>query len=136
MFALAAGVSDYFDNRWYLAVPIISLALLDGFGGTTHTGSPTLSARRCWGAGTMELLRWRIFAGCRSLSNRSGGGGPLTASVRQTFELIGLFRSRGLFTESACSSAVANSLGTSAIAVVSTTSQRRLHGLRPGSSGR
>ena len=31
MFALATGVSEYFDNRWYASVPIYSLALLDGF---------------------------------------------------------------------------------------------------------
>jgi membrane-associated phospholipid phosphatase len=32
VFALAAGLSDYFDNEWYAALPIYSLALLDGFG--------------------------------------------------------------------------------------------------------
>jgi membrane-associated phospholipid phosphatase len=32
MFALATGVSEYFDNKWYASVPIYSLALLDGFG--------------------------------------------------------------------------------------------------------
>ena len=32
MFALAAAVSEYYDNRWYVAAPIYSLALLDGFG--------------------------------------------------------------------------------------------------------
>jgi hypothetical protein len=32
MFALAAGVSEYYDNRWYVAIPIYSLALLDGRG--------------------------------------------------------------------------------------------------------
>jgi len=31
MFALAAAVSEYYDNRWYMAAPIYSLALLDGF---------------------------------------------------------------------------------------------------------
>ncbi len=32
MFGLAAGVSEYFDKRWYMAAPVYSLALLDGFG--------------------------------------------------------------------------------------------------------
>lgn len=32
MFALAAGVSEYYDNRRYVAGPVYSLALLDGFG--------------------------------------------------------------------------------------------------------
>ena len=32
MFALATGVSEYFDNRWEVAIPAYSLALLDGFG--------------------------------------------------------------------------------------------------------
>jgi membrane-associated phospholipid phosphatase len=36
MFALAAGVSEYYDNRWYVAVPVYSLALLDGFGRMGH----------------------------------------------------------------------------------------------------
>ncbi|MHB8381991.1 MAG: phosphatase PAP2 family protein [Candidatus Binataceae bacterium] len=36
MFALAAGVSEYFDNKWYVAGPIYSLALLDGFGRMGH----------------------------------------------------------------------------------------------------
>jgi hypothetical protein len=36
MFALAGGVSEYYDNRWYVAVPIYSLALLDGFGRMGH----------------------------------------------------------------------------------------------------
>lgn len=36
MFALACGVSEYYDNRWYVAVPVYSLALLDGFGRMGH----------------------------------------------------------------------------------------------------
>ncbi|HVB81853.1 MAG TPA: phosphatase PAP2 family protein [Candidatus Binataceae bacterium] len=36
MFALAAGVSEYYDNRWYIAAPVYSLALLDGFGRMGH----------------------------------------------------------------------------------------------------
>ena len=29
---LAAGVTEYYRNRWYVAGPVYSLALLDGFG--------------------------------------------------------------------------------------------------------
>jgi len=36
MFALACGVSEYYDNRWYIAIPAYSLALLDGFGRMGH----------------------------------------------------------------------------------------------------
>lgn len=36
MFALAAGVSEYFDNAWYVAAPAYSLALADGFGRMGH----------------------------------------------------------------------------------------------------
>ncbi len=36
MFALAAGVSEYFNNEWYVAAPIYSLALADGFGRMGH----------------------------------------------------------------------------------------------------
>jgi membrane-associated phospholipid phosphatase len=32
MFGLAAGISESFDNAWYVAAPVYSLALLDGFG--------------------------------------------------------------------------------------------------------
>lgn len=75
MFALAAGVSDYFDNDWYVAVPVYSLALLDGFGRMGHDAhwfSDVVGAALL-GAGTTELLlwmhrrhaveanRWRIF---------------------------------------------------------------------------
>jgi membrane-associated phospholipid phosphatase len=36
MFALATGVSEYYGNRWYVATPLYSLALLDGFGRIGH----------------------------------------------------------------------------------------------------
>lgn len=36
VFALATGVSEYYDNAWYVAVPIYSLALADGFGRMGH----------------------------------------------------------------------------------------------------
>jgi membrane-associated phospholipid phosphatase len=76
MFALAAGVSEYFDNRWYVAVPVYSLALADGFGRMGHDAhwfSDVVGAA-ILGWGTTELLlylhrqhemepsRWRLFA--------------------------------------------------------------------------
>ena len=36
MFSLAAGISEAFDNRWYVAIPAYSLASLDGFGRMGH----------------------------------------------------------------------------------------------------
>ncbi len=36
LFGLAAGVSEYYHNEWYVAVPVYSLALLDGFGRMGH----------------------------------------------------------------------------------------------------
>jgi membrane-associated phospholipid phosphatase len=75
MFSLAAGVSEYFDNTWYVAAPVYSLALLDGFGRMGHDAhwfSDVVGAALL-GWGTTELLiylharhaeepsRWRIF---------------------------------------------------------------------------
>jgi PAP2 superfamily len=75
MFALAAGVSEYYDNRWYVAAPVYSLALLDGFGrlgNNAHWFSDVVGAALL-GTGTTELFiylyrrheqepsRWRIF---------------------------------------------------------------------------
>ena len=76
MFALAAGVSEYYHNEWYVAAPVYSLALLDGFGRMGHDEhwfSDVVGAALL-GVGTTELLlwmhhrheeepnRWRIFA--------------------------------------------------------------------------
>jgi membrane-associated phospholipid phosphatase len=76
MFALAAGVSEYYHNKWYVAAPVYSLALLDGFGRMGHDAhwfSDVVGAALL-GVGTTELLiwlhkrheeqptRWRIFA--------------------------------------------------------------------------
>ncbi|SRR5579875_783002 len=76
MFGLAAGVSEYFNNEWYVAVPVYSLALLDGFGrmgNNAHWFSDVIGAALL-GAGTTELLlylhrkhqenpnRFKIFA--------------------------------------------------------------------------
>jgi membrane-associated phospholipid phosphatase len=76
MFALAAGVSEYYDNEWYVAAPVYSLALLDGFGrmgNDAHWFSDVIGAALL-GVGATELFlwlhkrhdeepsRWRIFA--------------------------------------------------------------------------
>jgi len=76
MFALAAGVSEYYNNEWYVATPVYSLALLDGFGRMGHDAhwfSDVIGAALL-GVGTTELFlwlhkrhdeepsRWRIFA--------------------------------------------------------------------------
>lgn len=58
MFALAPAVSEYFNNRWYVAAPIYSLALLDGFGRMGHDAhwfSDVVGAALV-GFGTTELL--------------------------------------------------------------------------------
>ena len=58
MFALACGISEYFDNRWSVAVPIYSLALLDGFGrmgNDAHWFSDVVGAALL-GVGTTELF--------------------------------------------------------------------------------
>ena len=75
MFGLAAGISEYFDNAWYVAGPVYSLALLDGFGRIGHDAhwlSDVVGAALL-GWGTTELFlylhaqhaaepgRWRIF---------------------------------------------------------------------------
>ncbi|MGH7906329.1 MAG: phosphatase PAP2 family protein [Candidatus Binataceae bacterium] len=60
MFALAAGVSEYFHNDWRVAVPVYSLALLDGFGRMGHDAhwfSDVVGAALL-GAGTTELFIW------------------------------------------------------------------------------
>lgn len=58
MFALACGVSEYYNNRWYVAVPVYSLALLDGFGRMGHDAhwfSDVVGAALL-GVGTTELF--------------------------------------------------------------------------------
>lgn len=91
MFALAAGVSEYYDNRWYVAVPVYSLALLDGFGrmgNDAHWFSDVVGAALL-GVGTTELFlwlhkrhetepsRWRVF----SMSSPSGPTASTQPSV-------------------------------------------------------
>jgi membrane-associated phospholipid phosphatase len=92
MFAFAAGVSEYFHNQWYVAAPVYSLALLDGFGRMGHDDhwfSDVIGAALL-GVGTTELFiwlhnrhdeepgRWRVF----SMSE----GGPARG---QTFPSVG-----------------------------------------------
>jgi membrane-associated phospholipid phosphatase len=95
MFALAAGVSQYFHNRWYVAAPVYSLALLDGFGRMGHDAhwfSDVVGAALL-GVATTEFFiwlhnrhdeepgRWRIF----SMSE----AGPQRAA-RQPFSSLGV----------------------------------------------
>ena len=58
MFALAAGVSEYYDNRWNVAIPIYSLALLDGFGrmGNDQHWFSDVIGGALLGIGTTELF--------------------------------------------------------------------------------
>lgn len=76
MFSLAAGISEAFDNKWYVAGPVYSLALADGFGRMGHDKHwfSDVAGAAILGWGTTELLlylhrqhdtendRWRIFA--------------------------------------------------------------------------
>jgi membrane-associated phospholipid phosphatase len=58
MFALATGVSEYFDNRWEVALPVYSLALMDGFGrmgNDAHWFSDVVGGALL-GIGTTELF--------------------------------------------------------------------------------
>ena len=60
LFGLACGVSEYYHNTWYVAVPVYSLALLDGFGrmgNDAHWFSDVIGAALL-GVGTTELLIW------------------------------------------------------------------------------
>jgi membrane-associated phospholipid phosphatase len=95
MFALAAGVSEYFHNEWYVAAPVYSLALLDGFGRMGHDEhwfSDVVGAALL-GVATTELFiwlhnrhdeepgRWRFFS-------MSEAGAAL--ANRQPFSSIGI----------------------------------------------
>jgi membrane-associated phospholipid phosphatase len=88
MFGIAAGVSEYFHNEWYVATPVYSLALLDGFGRMGHDAhwfSDVIGAALL-GVGTTELFiwlhnrhdeqpgRWRIFSMSETGSGFVGNG--------------------------------------------------------------
>jgi len=87
MFALAAGVSEYYHNEWYVAAPVYSLALLDGFGRMGHDAhwfSDVVGAALL-GVATTELFiwlhnrhdeepgRWRIFSMSEAGPGLAGG---------------------------------------------------------------
>jgi len=60
LFGLACGISEYYHNVWYVAAPVYSLALLDGFGrmgNDAHWFSDVVGAALL-GVGTTELLIW------------------------------------------------------------------------------
>jgi membrane-associated phospholipid phosphatase len=75
VFGFAAGVSEYFDNVWYVAGPVYSLAALDGFGRIGHDAhwltDVVGTALLGWGSTELflylhdkhanEPTRWRIF---------------------------------------------------------------------------
>ena len=75
LFSLAAGISEAFGNRWYVAIPAYSFATLDGFGRMGHDAHwfSDVIAAAVLGTATTELLlylheqhatehdRWRIF---------------------------------------------------------------------------
>jgi membrane-associated phospholipid phosphatase len=58
IFAMAAGVSQYFDNAWYAAVPAYSTAMLMGFGRMGHDAHwlSDIAGAALVGVGTTELL--------------------------------------------------------------------------------
>lgn len=93
MFALAAGVSEYFHNEWYVAAPAYSLALLDGFGRwvTTRTGFRTWSALHYW-----ELGPPNSSSGCIIGTTRNpiaGESSPSTKAVPASGALVNSRRS-------------------------------------------
>ena len=91
MFSLAAGISESFDNRWYVAIPAYSLALADGFGRMGHDSHwfSDIAGAAILGVGTTELLlylhrehstqldRWRVFP----VSGSPGRGGETPAGL-------------------------------------------------------
>ncbi|HZO82706.1 MAG TPA: phosphatase PAP2 family protein [Candidatus Binataceae bacterium] len=94
LFALACGVSEYYDNRWYVALPAYSLALLDGFGRMGHDAhwfSDVVGAALL-GVGTTELFlhlhrrheehpwRFRIFPMPQPAVPAAKGVFPVTAA--------------------------------------------------------
>ena len=95
MFSLAAGISESFDNRWYVAIPAYSLATLDGFGRMGHDAhwfSDVVGAA-ILGVGTTELLlylhkqhstqldRWRLFPANSGTPGKGGGETPMGLGI-------------------------------------------------------
>ena len=58
IFAMAAGVSQYFDNAWYAALPAYSTAMAMGFGRMGHDAHwlSDIAGAAIVGIGTTELL--------------------------------------------------------------------------------
>jgi len=96
MFALATGVSEYFHNHWYIAAPVYSLALLDGFGRMGHEAhwfSDVVGAALL-GVATTELFiwlhhrhegepsRWRIFSMSEAPLASTQGALPVGVGIR------------------------------------------------------
>lgn len=99
MFGLACGVSEYYDNRWYVAIPVYSLALLDGFGRMGHDAhwfSDVVGAALL-GVGTTELFlylhrqheehpwRFRIFPVAPPASAPRTSQSPMPAGLMIAF---------------------------------------------------
>ena len=95
MFGLAAGISEAFDNEWYVAAPAYSLALLDGFGRMGHDAhwfSDVVGAGLL-GWGTTELFlylhdqhaqqpsRWRVFPMTAAASAAKKTSAPLPTGL-------------------------------------------------------
>jgi membrane-associated phospholipid phosphatase len=99
LFALAAGVSEYYDNEWYVSIPIYSLALLDGFGrmgNNAHWFSDVVGAALL-GVGTTELFlylhrqheghpwRFRIFPAAPPVPSKSSAQSVAPTGIRLAF---------------------------------------------------
>jgi len=95
MFGLAAGISESFNNEWYVAAPAYSLALLDGFGRMGHDAhwfsDVVVAGLLGWGTTELflylhhehenELGRWRIFPVTPAPSDASGKMAALPTGV-------------------------------------------------------
>ena len=97
--SLAAGISNAFDNRWYVAAPVYSVALMDGIGrmgNDAHWFSDVVGAGLL-GWGTTELFehlhrkheeepsRWRILPMAVPIETAGGGtaiGGEIMLARR------------------------------------------------------
>jgi hypothetical protein len=99
VFALAAGMSDAFDDAWYVAAPAYSLAMLDGFGRMGHDAhwfSDVVGAGLL-GWGTTELFqylhrrhedepdRWRIWPVVTPVETARGEQMAAELSVTRTW---------------------------------------------------
>jgi membrane-associated phospholipid phosphatase len=58
--AMATGISEYYNNEWYVAAPVYSLALLEGFTriGSNQQWFSDVVAGGLLGWGSAELLLW------------------------------------------------------------------------------